>query len=329
VTRHDRTGTTAKYHIRDRQKADLSPTLVGYLLLDIYKYLSTEAWNSLDSHLQRAYKARTRSVEVPMRSSLSALLFAFVLAALSATAQQSSSPPAQAAPQRDPQAIALLQQTIATMATTAPTDSSASGSVTVVEGSTTLNGSIQILTLGTTQTAETLTLPDGQRAVVYSNGDAKEVTGSQSVNPPLQLIVTDQCPDFPLPLVLSALNNSDESFQYVGTETLNGGPAQHVRVWNTFASKPPLQGLASFSTTDFWLDPSSGLPLKIAYSRRAGGGAVPAIPVAVSFSNYTNVNGVLYPFQINKSFNGTPWQTITIQSVSFNTGLTAAQFQVE
>jgi hypothetical protein len=87
--------------------------------------------------------------------------------------------------------------------------------------------------------------------------------------------------------------------------------------------------LASFSTTDFWLDPSSGLPLKIAYSRRAGGGAVPAIPVAVSFSNYTNVNGVLYPFQINKSFNGTPWQTITIQSVSFNTGLTAAQFQVE
>jgi hypothetical protein len=38
---------------------------------------------------------------------------------------------------------------------------------------------------------------------------------------------------------------------------------------------------------------------------------------------------VLYPFQINKSYNGTPWEAITIQSVSFNTGLTTAQFQVE
>jgi hypothetical protein len=69
--------------------------------------------------------------------------------------------------------------------------------------------------------------------------------------------------------------------------------------------------------------------MKISYSRRAGGQGVPSFPVEVSFSNYIRVNGVLYPFQINKSFNGTPWETITIQSVAFNTGLTAAQFPVE
>jgi hypothetical protein len=33
--------------------------------------------------------------------------------------------------------------------------------------------------------------------------------------------------------------------------------------------------------------------------------------------------------EIQKSHNGTHWQTITIQSVSFNTGVTDAQFQVE
>jgi hypothetical protein len=261
-----------------------------------------------------------------MRSSRFPLAILFMLAFGSATAQQA--PPAQA-PQRDPQAISLLQQAVAAVATTIPTDSSATGSVTVVEGSTTQTGTIQILTLGTSATSEALALPNGQREVVYSNGDAKETYGSQSVITPMQLSVTDQCVDFPLPIVLSALNNPDESFQYIGAETLSGVPAQHVRLWNTFASKPGLQILASFSAMDFWLDETSGLPLKIAYSRPVTGGAAPAFLIEVSFSSYTKVNGVLYPFQINKSFNGTPWQTITIQSVSFNTGLTAAQFQVE
>jgi hypothetical protein len=145
----------------------------------------------------------------------------------------------------------------------------------------------------------------------------------------LELVVTDQCLDFPLPLLASLLNNSDEAFRYVAQEALNGTPTQHIQVWDTFSSKPRLRALAAFSILDIWFDASSGLALKIAYSRRAGAGAVPTFPVEVSFSNYTNVGGVLYPFKINKSYNGTPWQTITIQSVSFNTGLTAAQFQTE
>jgi hypothetical protein len=231
--------------------------------------------------------------------------------------------------QRDLQAIAILQQSVAAMASAVPADSSATGTVTVVEGSTTQTGSIQILTLGASQTSETLILRDGQRSVVYSNGDAKEIAGSESANPPLELIVSDQCPDFPLPLLLSALNNPDEAFLSVGQETLNGASVQHIQVWNSFASKPRLQKLATFSLKNIWFDASSGLPIKLAYSRRAGGGTIPAIPVEVSFSNYTKVNGVLYPFQINKSYNGTLWQTITIQSVSFNTGLTDAQFPVE
>jgi hypothetical protein len=231
--------------------------------------------------------------------------------------------------QRDPQAIALLQQSVAAMASTTPADSSATGTITIVEGSTTQNGSIQILTLGTGQTSETLTLPSGQRAIVYSNGDAKETNGTQSSIPPLELSVTDQCPDFPLPVLLAALSNSDAAFRYIGAESLNGSAAQHIQLWNSFSSNPRLQQLAPFSLKDIWFDSRSSLPLKISYTRRAGGGAVPAIPVEVFFANYTKVGGVLYPFQINKSYNGTPWQTISIQNVSFNTGLTSSQFQAE
>jgi hypothetical protein len=216
------------------------------------------------------------------------------------------------------------------MASTPPSDSSATGSITVVEGSTTQSGTIQILTLGTGQTSETLNLPEGQRTVVYANGNAKESNRLvESINPPLETIVTDQCPDFPLPLLLSALSDADTAFRYVGAETLDGTAVQHIQIWNSFASKPRLQGIAPFSVKDIWVDSTSFVPLKLAYTRHLGGGSLPAFPVEVSYSNYRNVAGILYPFQISKGLNGTSWLTITIQSVSFNTGLTASQFVVE
>ena len=230
---------------------------------------------------------------------------------------------------RDLQAVAILQQSIAAMAQNVPSDSSATGTVTIVEGSSTDSGTTQILTRGADQTAETITLGSGQRAVIYSNGDAKEISGNQSTNPPLEIIVIDQCPDFPLPLVVSLLNNADEELRYIGQEVLDRASVQHIQVSNSFASRPRLKKLAPFSVRDIWFDAKSGLPQKVAYSRRWGGGATPAIPIEVFFSNYTNVAGILYPFQINKSGNGTPWQTITIQRVAFNTGLADAQFQVE
>lgn len=232
-------------------------------------------------------------------------------------------------PDRDAQAVTLLQQSFSAMAKTLPSDSSATGMVTVVEGSATQTGTIQILTLGTSATSEILNLPNEQRTVIYSNGAAKETKGTQSFSAPMELALTHQCPDFPIPLLMSALNNSDESIRYIGLETLDDQPVQHVQVWNSFASKTHLQTLSPFSVKDVWIDARSNLPLKILYYRRTGGQGAPAFLVEVSFSNYTNSGGVLYPFLIKKSFNGTPWQTVTIQSVSFNDGLTAAQFSVE
>jgi len=252
----------------------------------------------------------------------------FLVLTVPAFAQQAATA-LQSSVQRDPQAVALVQQSVAAMASTLPSDSSATGIVTIVEGSTSSSGTIQILTRGTTETVETVTLSAVQRSVIFSNGDAKEVVGSQSTNPSLELAVSDQCPDFPLPLLLAALNSPDFAFRYVGQETLDSVAAQHIQMWNTFSSNSHLKHLALFSLRDIWFDATSSLPLKMSYTRRAGKGATPAVPVEISFANFTKVNGVLYPFLIHKSLNGTPWQTITIENVSFNTGLTASQFQVE
>ncbi len=236
---------------------------------------------------------------------------------------------AQQPPPRDPQAVAVLQQSLRAMGGTVPADSVATGTVVVVAGSTTENGTIRILTRGWDQSAEQLQLPSGNRAVVYSRGLANELHGATATSLQLELVATSQSPVFPFAILAGALTNPEVALQYVGLETLDGSPAHHIRFWNTFSSNPRFQELAEFSVKDLWIDAASGLPHKLAYDRRAGGGASPRIPAVVSFSDYRKVGGVLYPFLIQKSPNGTPWTTITVQSVSFNTGLTDSDFLVQ
>jgi len=262
-------------------------------------------------------------------------LLSFVACALLAPYSHARRQPGQATvqtaaqPQRDPQAVAIVQQAVKVMGGTAPTDSTAMGAVNLVAGSQSETGTITILTKGSAETSEQINLPSGQRVVVYSNGLASEITPTSSGQVIMELALADQCADFPLPLLLAALGNSDESFQYIGQESLNGAGVQHVRMSNSFASRPRLARLTLFSAVDVWFDPGSGLLVKLANMRRPGGGSVPGAPVELRYSNYANFGGVLYPMQIQKSYNGTPWQTISIQSVVLDSGLTDAPFQVQ
>ncbi len=199
----------------------------------------------------------------------------------------------------------------------------------MVAGSKTETGSFRILTRGVSQTAEEIVTPDGTRAVVYSREQAREAEGNSAKPLQLELVVTSQSACFPLPLLAAALNHPDTAFEYLGQETLDALAVHHIRFWNTFSSNAKLRHLAEFSVKDLWIDAATGLPRKLSFDRRAAGGAEPRIPVEVFFSDYRRVSGVLYPFRIEKHFNGTPWATITIEDVQLNVGLTDAAFSVE
>lgn len=236
---------------------------------------------------------------------------------------------AQQPPPRDPQAVAVLQQSVAAMGGgIMPRDSLAIGTVTIVEGSATESGTVRILTRGPDQTLEEIQTAKRQQKIVYSRGNAKQVEGTAGRSLPMELVVSSQCPDFPLALVAGALNSSDVAIEYLGREPLGGGVAHHIRFWKTFPNQPKLQHLGPLSAKDIWVDAVTGLVRKISYFRRAAMGASPAIPAEVVYSNYRGVSGVQYPFTIEKSFNGTPWMTIAIQSVTVNTGLRDADFPV-
>lgn len=236
---------------------------------------------------------------------------------------------AQTSPTRDPQTVLLFQKSVAAMGGAAPSDSTATGTITLVAGSLKDSGTITILTRGLNETAEKLQMSqEGYRAVIYSSWQANRVTGTTSTPLHLELAATSQCPDFPLPLLVEALNDSDFSLQYIGSETIDRQSAYHIRFWDTFASNKQLQGLAEFTRRDIWLSAASALPLRLSYQRRKAAGSTPRIPMQVDYGNYGNVGGVLYPFLIKKSKDGTPWIAITIQRVQLDTGLTDADFPV-
>jgi hypothetical protein len=249
-----------------------------------------------------------------------------LVSAQSGTSQQTPavSPP----PATDAQALGILQQTFAALGNVVPNDSTATGTVTTTAGSRTENGSILIQTRGSTQSLEQLQTPSGS-TIIYSNGAAAQIQGSASNVLSFELSLSSQSADFPLPIIGAALINPDTYFQYIGLETLNGRSVLHVQFWNSYASVPLMQSYSSFTTKDVWVDASTFLPARISYAQRTAGGSAPSIAIDVFYSNYQNSQGYLYPFAIQRSFNGTPFATITIQSVSFNTGLTDANFQVQ
>jgi hypothetical protein len=229
---------------------------------------------------------------------------------------------------RDPQAVALLGQSVAAMGTTMPADSTATGSVTITAGSETSQGTVHILTRSMDQTSIQFQTTNVNWSVIYSNGQANRVDATGTSVLPLEHAASSQSLYFPFPFLSGLLGNPDVSLHYVGRESLDSSSANHIRVQNTYASSPSLQFLSDFTTADIWLDASTALPVRISLTRRNGGGSSPKIPISFSYSNYKTIAGVQYPFTIQEFVTGTLWASTSIQSVTFNTGLTDSSFPI-
>jgi hypothetical protein len=230
-------------------------------------------------------------------------------------------------PVRDAQAVTCLQNATKAFGTT-PSDSTATGNVTVIAGGLTQQGTIQILSRGSTESSVTVQAGSSNWSVIFSGGQANRSEAGTTTSLPLERAASSQALHFPLPFISSLLSNPDISIQFIGPEQINSSLANHIRVQDTFASQPLWQSLSEFTIADIWLDASTALPLKISRVRRDGGGSSPSIPISILYTNYQPVSGIQYPFTIQEFITDTLWATTTVQSVSFNTGLTDASFQL-
>ncbi|MCI0353906.1 MAG: hypothetical protein L0099_02540 [Acidobacteria bacterium] len=229
---------------------------------------------------------------------------------------------------RDPQAAEILAQAVAAMGGTVPADSRAEGKFERVAGSSTDAGTVRVLTRGTTQSTEQIESSDGKHEdAVYSQGEARRAENGTAGKATLELAASSQSALFPLPLLYAALTDTSGGLEFVGVEALEGRQALHLRFWKSYP-QPRLRHLSDFSRREAWIDAQSGLPVKLAWVEREALGPEEGLRVEVFYSDFRSVGGVLYPFLVTKSLNGTPALTIRIDSVVFNTGASDADFAV-
>ncbi|MGO9443244.1 MAG: hypothetical protein ACLPXB_00550 [Thiobacillaceae bacterium] len=131
---------------------------------------------------------------------------------------------------------------------------------------------------------------------------------------------------FPLFAIGSFTASPNSVLSYVGPETHDGLSVIHVAAWQLIpvASGTPPVLPQHLSQMDFYLDPTTLLPLAIAFDVHPDTNALMDIPIEIHFSDYRTINGVPIPFHVQKFLNNGLFLDIQFQNAVINSGLTAS-----
>jgi hypothetical protein len=237
--------------------------------------------------------------------------------------------------QSDPQAVTLATQALAALdGTTQISDVTLTGTATRTVGSDVESGSITLKALQTLYSRYDLTTTSATLTEVRSV-TTSGVPQGYWVNPDgsFQYMAAHNCQTgpvwfFPALSSLALVANPLYTVSYIGLETHNGNQVQHIRFLltpSTTAAAVPL-ALQNLSVSDVYLDPTSSLPVAIAFMTHADADGGTNIPVEIDFSNYQAVNGVQIPFRVQKLLNGTLFLDVTVQSAVLNSGIPTSNF---
>jgi hypothetical protein len=175
-----------------------------------------------------------------------------------------------------------------------------------------------------------------------SNGTFSEIRTAQSGVPQGQWLaangsydsmaahncMTDAAWFFPALSILSQLSNPNLTATYIGQETRNGVGVYHLRL-SIQSPADPSGLLQQLSAEDVYLSGSTYLPVALVFQTHPDNDALTNILVEVDFSNYQSINGVLIPFGVQKSINGSMFLDITIQSAVLDSGLAQSSFTAQ
>jgi len=262
----------------------------------------------------------------PTRSAF--LLFVTFLISIPVVAQQP--------PQRDPQAIALLQRAYAALSGgQAISDVTLTGTARRVAGSDDETGTAILKALATGASRLDHSFPSGQRSEVRNtsaNPPAGSWSGPDRISHaiPYHNLMTDPSWFFPAFLIGRVLSSSNYVAAYVGHETRDSVAVEHLTISQTFATSPQAGALLRhLSQIEIYLDSGTLLPVTLAFNVHPDKDAGLDIPVEIRFSDYRRVSGAQVPFHIQKYLNNTLVLDLQFQTVALNTGLTGSAFSIQ
>lgn len=261
-------------------------------------------------------------------------LFVFSLLAVTAiqAQQASTSTPAP----RDARAVLALQRSLAALTSTARVnDVTLTGAVTQIAGSDNDSGTVTLKATAIGQGRIDLNRPSGQRSEVRDISAAPP-TGSWSGSDATwhhianHNLLSDPTWFFPQFLIGRVLSNSGYSISSADAETMNGVAVQHIGVFQQYAESQQLpELLQGLSNVDIYLNSSNLLPVAIAFNIHADNDALTDIPVRIQFANYQAVQGVQVPYRVQEYLNNGLALDLSVETVQFNTGLSASEFTAQ
>jgi hypothetical protein len=237
-----------------------------------------------------------------------------------------------ATPQRDPKALTVVNQVIAVAGgitnVSAVQDINGSGTVTFNWADEGVPRTATVKGRGSDQFRLDVSFPDGPRtwAVSKGIGFGKDVDGSIT---PISYwnAINFGSLTFPVAHLLAALQDSSLTVSYIGVETLNQSSVYHIQIQKTVpSSQDPTGRLSKLTRIDYFVDPAIFYIVAIRAMTHPRDQVNEDHPLEVDFSNYQQIGGIVAPLSITEVSDGQAMFTIQLSQITFNAGLTDADF---
>lgn len=235
-------------------------------------------------------------------------------------------------PYSDPLAISLAQKSVVALAGgQSLSDVVITASVYWFAGSDSETGSVVLKTTGPANGRMDFELTRGPRSLIRNNSSGAPEgawTGTFARAVAQHNCLTDANWFFPY-FSLLPQRRPDEVFTYVGRDIRDGLTVEHVRSYRLIGKHQTVASIfARLTTMDFFLDPTSFLPVVITFSEHPDNDINIDEQVEIRFSSYKSYSGIQIPTRIRQFVNGGLHLDMSLTNVSFNAGLQDSDFQI-
>jgi hypothetical protein len=248
---------------------------------------------------------------------------------------------ASAAATSDPQALAIVAKAMAALTGGNPvSDASLSATAIRIIGPDYVTGSASMIAKAPEQSRVDYMFGSTTRSEIRDDSgpipSGSWVDSKGAVTPyTLQNCLSEPVWFFPALSFLSSASNPSLILTYVGRETWNDMPVEHIRAaWLPNAALAPSAtavrlDFSRLSTVDMYLDAATLLPDAMAFKAHPDSGADVDIPIEVRYANYQPVSGVLVPMHVQELMNGSLLLDLTVTRAAINTGASPSKLNVQ
>ncbi len=235
------------------------------------------------------------------------------------------------APQRDPQAVTILQQSLilagGVSTVGALADYTASGTINYHSAGQDVAGGVAVWGRGFDQLRMDVTMPTGVRSWVASHGKAFEKAEDGTVSQVLGLsFISPSSLIFPYIQLVQALKDKSFSIEFKGLTTVDGNSAYDIRVRRGFALPDGTVQTTEIGALDVFIDATSSRIIMTRDEVRPPRNSAEGPPHEMRFSDYRSINNVLVPFSVSEVIGGQSTWQIQLNNFSFDSGLTDSNF---